>query len=141
MRFIDFIRERARYYDCPVCSRNLEGCELELLSQIRDRYTIQVTCAACQVQFQVVLVIQSEDPDRADERILPRSLMRGPGQVGPETDFDLKRTVGRGHQGRSKARRSAAAIEPDELLDVHLRLRDWDGGVSDLFQNGSAEPG
>ncbi|HUZ89596.1 MAG TPA: hypothetical protein VMU49_07190 [Candidatus Acidoferrales bacterium] len=141
MRFIDFIRERARYYDCPVCSRNLEGCELELLSQIRDRHTIQVTCAGCQVQFQVVLVVQSEDPDRVDEPILPRSLIRGPSQLGPEANFDPNRPAGRGHQARSEARRSAAAIEPDELLDVHLRLRDWDGGVSDLFQNGSADPG
>src|SRR5207248_9123297 len=58
MRFIDFIRDRARYYNCPVCGRSLRDCELRMLRHVEDRYTVQVTCAACRVQFVVILAVQ-----------------------------------------------------------------------------------
>src|SRR5437764_12279163 len=58
MRFIDFIRDRARYYNCPVCGRSLRDCELRMLQHVEDRYTVQVTCAACRVQFVVILAVQ-----------------------------------------------------------------------------------
>src|SRR6266498_950323 len=60
MRFIDFIRDRARYYNCPVCGRSLRDCELRMLRHVEDRYTVQVTCAACRVQFVVILAVQGE---------------------------------------------------------------------------------
>src|SRR4030081_3431577 len=72
MRFIDFIRDRARYYNCPVCGRSLRDCELRMLRHVDDRYTVQVTCAACQVQFIVILAIQGEglEPLTQDELAL-----------------------------------------------------------------------
>src|SRR5437588_8690203 len=60
MRFIDFIRDRARYYNCPHCGRGLRDCELRMLRHVEDRYTIQVTCAACRVQFVLILAVQGE---------------------------------------------------------------------------------
>src|SRR5215470_10633363 len=77
MRFIDFIRDRARYYNCPHCGRGLRDCELRMLRHVEDRYTIQVTCAACRVQFVLILAVQGEGleslpPDEASiERGLP----------------------------------------------------------------------
>src|ERR1700716_4647789 len=72
MRFIDFIRDRARYYNCPVCGRSLRDCELRMLRQVEDRYTVQVTCDACQVQFIVILAVQGEglEPIAQDELAL-----------------------------------------------------------------------
>src|SRR5215472_13544862 len=77
MRFIDFIRDRARYYNCPHCGRGLRDCELRMLRHVEDRFTIQVTCAACRVQFVLILAVQGEGlesmpPDEAPiERGLP----------------------------------------------------------------------
>src|SRR5919202_5665752 len=72
MRFIAFIRDRARYSNCPVCGRSLRDCELRMLRQVEDRYTVQVTCSACQVQFIVILAVQGEglEPIAQDELAL-----------------------------------------------------------------------
>ena len=76
MRFIDFIRDRARYYNCPHCGRGLRDCELRMLRHVEDRYTIQVTCAACRVQFVLILAVQGEGLESlpADEGALDRGL-------------------------------------------------------------------
>src|SRR5438105_15612363 len=58
MSIIDFIRDRARFYNCPVCGRSLKGCEVQVLSHEDERFHLQVTCAQCQVTFVVVLAIQ-----------------------------------------------------------------------------------
>src|SRR5215469_15300626 len=113
MRFIDFIRDRARYYNCPHCGRGLRDCELRMLRHVEDRYTIQVTCAACRVQFVLILAVQGEGLESIpqDDAALERGL--------PE-DADLL-----GDGAEMEAARAAAAEGPapepivsDELLDM-----------------------
>ncbi|HLH68797.1 MAG TPA: hypothetical protein VKY90_07130 [Candidatus Dormibacteraeota bacterium] len=111
MRFLDFIRERARYYRCPVCNRGLEDCEVRLLQHAGDRYTVQVTCAGCQVQFVVILVVQGDGLDSSDEARLEPS---------------------------AAAADEREPIQADEVLDVHLLLRDFEGRLTDLFSQPSA---
>ena len=83
-----------------------------MLRQVQDRYTVQVTCASCGVQFVVILAVQGEG-------------------VSAET----KRR--RWPSWRSSSRRKGAeAPEPialDELLDVHVTLRDFQGSLTDLI--------
>src|SRR2546429_8925070 len=57
MGIIEFIRDRARFYNCPVCGRSLKGCEVQVLSHEDESFRLQVTCAQCQVTFIVVLAI------------------------------------------------------------------------------------
>lgn len=128
MRFIDFIRDRARYYNCPHCGRGLRDCELRMLRHVEDRYTIQVTCAACRVQFVLILAVQGEGLESlpAEEAQLERGLAE---------DADLL-----GDAARAAA--AAPAREPigsDELLDVHLVLRDFRGPLTDLFKQPSGD--
>jgi hypothetical protein len=125
MRFIDFIRDRARYYNCPVCGRSLRDCELRMLRQVEDRYTVQVTCAACRVQFVVILAVQGDGLEAvpADELTLDRELIEDAdplGQVAAEP-----------------AEPEPEPIESDEVLDVHLTLRDFRGPLTDLFKQPS----
>jgi hypothetical protein len=136
MRFIDFIRDRARYYNCPHCGRGLRDCELRMLRHVEDRYTIQVTCAACRVQFVLILAVQGEGleslpPDEAAiERGLPEDAdLLGdlaPAEHASELDgeFELE---------------NAEPIGSDELLDVHLALRDFRGPLTDLFKQPSGD--
>jgi hypothetical protein len=123
MRFIDFIRDRARYYNCPHCGRSLRDCELRMLRHVEDRYTIQVTCAACHVQFVLILAVQGEGLESlpAEELTLERGL--------PE-DADL---LGDAVQSEP-AEPAPEPIGSDELLDVHLALRDFQGRLPDLFK-------
>ena len=85
MSIIEFIRDRARFYNCPVCGRSLKGCDIQVLSHEEERFHLQVTCAQCQVTFVVVLAI------------------------------------------------AGGAV--DEILDVHLYLRDFQGTLTDLIQH------
>lgn len=128
MRFIDFIRDRARYYNCPACGRSLRGCDLRMLEHVGERYTIQVTCASCQQQFIVILAVQGGEgleSTPVDELILDRQLAE---------DADLL-----GETMRSEEVPAAEPIESDEVLDVHLLLRDFRGPLTDLFKQPSGD--
>src|SRR5215472_3207199 len=128
MRFIDFIRDRARYYNCPHCGRGLRDCELRMLRHVEDRYTIQVTCASCRVQFVLIIAVQGDGLESlsGEEVALERGIAE---------DDDLLGDVAR-------ARIETPAPEPigsDELLDVHLALRDFQGRLTDLFKQPSGD--
>jgi hypothetical protein len=132
MRFIDFIRDRARYYNCPHCGRGLRDCELRMLRHVEDRYTIQVTCAACRVQFVLILAVQGEglESPPAEETSLERGL--------PE-DADLLGDAMRGDSAETAGGPAPDPIGSDELLDVHLALRDFEGRLTDLFKQPSGD--
>lgn len=107
MSILEFIRDRARYYNCPVCGRSLESCDVRMLKQFEDRFTVQVTCGLCLVQFVVVLAVQGESFERERE-------------VAPVS-------------GRPHASPPPEPIKSDEVLDVHLLLRDFTGPLTDLL--------
>ena len=107
MSIIEFIRDRARFYNCPVCGRSLKGCDVQVLSHEDERFHLQVTCAQCQVTFIVVLAIAGtavEDPELAGESALVEVA-------------------------------EAEPITVDEILDLHLYLKDYQGTLTDLIQH------
>ena len=98
MSIIDFIRDRARFYNCPVCGRSLKGCEVQVLSHEDERFHLQVTCAQCQVTFVVVLAIQGGAVEEVESVV--------------------------------------EAVEPisvDEILDLHLFLKGFQGTLTELI--------
>ncbi|HET7467547.1 MAG TPA: hypothetical protein VFL29_12865 [Candidatus Dormibacteraeota bacterium] len=119
MSIIEFIRDRARFYNCPVCGRSLKGCDIQVLSHEDERFNLQVTCAQCQVTFIVVLAIAG----------------------GAVDDVESVETASEQATSSSRARSSAQAVsapEPDpisvdEILDVHLYLKSFQGTLKDLL--------
>lgn len=111
---IDYIRDRARYYNCPVCGRNLRGCDVRMLNHQEDRFTVQVTCAACKVSFVIVLAIQGSGVEALleedDELTIEDVLSATPAGTG------------------------GGPIEADEILDLHLLLKDFEGSFGDLLK-------
>ena len=104
MSIIEFIRDRARFYNCPVCGRSLKGCDVQVLSHEDERFHLQVTCAQCQVTFVVVLAIAGgavEDIE-AVEPVEPEPPAREP-------------------------------ISVDEILDLHLYLKSFQGTLKELI--------
>jgi hypothetical protein len=126
MRFLDFIRDRARYYNCPVCGRNLRDCDMRLLRHVEDRYTVQVTCASCSVQFIVILAVQGDGVERLEE------------EAGLEAELAEDRDL---LGDRERAGSWREPIQADELLDVHLLLRDFSGRLSELVHQPSGDRG
>jgi hypothetical protein len=107
MSIIEFIRDRARYYNCPVCGRSLKGCDVQVLSHEDERFHLQVTCAQCQVTFIVVLAIAGGAVDEI-ESIAPE---QAPQQVP-----------------------AAEPISVDEILDLHVYLKSFQGTLKELIQ-------
>lgn len=110
MSIIEFIRDRARFYNCPVCGRSLKGCDIQVLSHEEERFHLQVTCAQCQVTFIVVLAIAGG----AVEEVASVETSGAPGHVEigePELE----------------------PITVDEILDVHLYLKNFQGTLKDLL--------
>jgi hypothetical protein len=128
MRFIDFIRDRARYYNCPVCGRSLRDCDLRMLRHVEDRYTVQVTCAACRVQFVVILVVQGDGLETFSQEELAF-------EAELAEDVDLLGDTLR----PETAQPEREPIQSDEVLDVHLMLRDFQGRLTDLFKQPSGD--
>jgi hypothetical protein len=106
MNIIEFIRDRARFYNCPVCGRSLKGCHIEVLSHEDERFHLQVTCAQCQVTFVVVLAIAGGGVDESE---IAEPAVEPVAQAEP--------------------------ISVDEILDVHLYLRDFQGTLTDLIHH------
>lgn len=121
MRILEFIRDRARYYNCPVCGQSLEGCDVRMLKAVEDRFTVQMTCGACMVQFIVVLAVQGESAES---------------EHAASAEFDETGEVER----REPVAAAAPPIKADEVLDVHLALRDFKGSLTDLIHQPSGRP-
>ena len=111
MNIIAFIKERARYYNCPACARNLESCEVRMLKQAESHLTVEVTCARCHVTFIVVLAVQYNGED-VEEMVEQPARMAGI---------------------------ASSPISHDEVLDVHDLLRYFKGNFKDLLR--SSDPG
>ncbi len=107
MSIIEFIRDRARFYNCPVCGRSLKGCDVQVLSQEDERFHLQVTCAQCQVTFIVVLAIAGAAVEEI-ESIVP--------------------------EPHDEPVRSPEPISVDEILDLHLFLKGYQGTLKELTQ-------
>jgi hypothetical protein len=107
MSIIEFIRDRARFYNCPVCGRSLKGCDVQVLSHEDERFHLQVTCAQCQVTFIVVLAIAGAAMDETEA-------------AAPEAT--------------SEPVMEAEPISVDEILDLHLYLKNFQGTLKELIQ-------
>jgi len=107
MSIIEFIRDRARFYNCPVCGRSSKGCDVQVLSHEDERFHLQVTCAQCQVTFIVVLAIAGGAIDEVES-------------VSAEPP--------------AATRAQAEPISVDEIIDLHLFLKSFQGTLRELAQ-------
>jgi hypothetical protein len=110
MSIIEFIRDRARFYNCPVCGRSLKGCDIQVLSHEDERFHLQVTCAQCQVTFIVVLAIAGGAVDEVERVEVEAADEAVPASVP-----------------------SPEPITVDEILDVHLYLKSFQGTLKELL--------
>ena len=116
MSIIDFVRDRARFYNCPVCGRSLKGCDIQVLSHEDERFHLQVTCAQCQVTFIVVLAIAGGAVEEIESVETPAQAAMVEAALPEVDESDLE------------------PITIDEILDVHLYLKDYQGTLKDLLQ-------
>ena len=114
MSIFEFIRDRARFYNCPVCGRSLKGCDIQVLSHEEERFHLQVTCVQCQVTFIVVLAIAGGAVEEVESVEAP-----GAAALVNKVERDLEP--------------APEPISVDEILDVHLYLKSFQGTLTDLL--------
>lgn len=107
MSIIEFIRDRARFYNCPVCGRNLKGCDIQVLSHEEERFHLQVTCAQCQVTFVVVLAIAGGGVEEIE---------------GVEVE-----------NASDEPAMEREPISVDEIIDLHVFLKSFQGTLPELL--------
>ncbi len=120
MSIIDLIRDRARFYNCPVCGRSLKGCDIQVLSHEDERFHLQVTCAQCQVTFIVVLAIAGGGVDDLEK-------------IAADIEPVAETVAMVEASARGELLPDPEPITIDEILDVHLYLKDFQGTLKDLL--------
>src|ERR1700687_5183349 len=100
MGIIEFIRDRARFYNCPVCGRSLKGCDVQVFSHEEARFHLQATCAQCPVTFIGVLAIAGGAVEEIEKAV-------------PEPEPVV----------------AAEPITVDEILDLHVYFTSFQGAL------------
>jgi len=91
---------------CSVCQQRYKVGNIDVLGHESDLWFLRVSCPACDTQYLVAAIIRE---DRVTEVITDLT----------ETELDRFRNMDR--------------LTPDDVLDMHNFLKDFDGGFSQLF--------
>jgi len=91
---------------CSVCQQRYKVGNIDILGHENDLWFLRVSCPACDTQYLVAAIIRE---DRVTEVITDLT----------ETELDRFRNMDR--------------LTPDDVLDMHNFLKDFDGAFSQLF--------
>lgn len=104
MDLLDVLRRQAGRFQCPKCGNSLADCRLELVAQADAQSVVKVTCSHCE-----------------DERMIAVALA-APAEVEVATPIRDQAIADLG-----------PAISSDDVLDVRLALKDFEGDLKALF--------
>jgi hypothetical protein len=109
VNLLELLRSQARRFRCPVCGQSMADCGIKVLAHQGNRALVRVTCASCNDENLLQIVIQTEaevaaEPERPKLFDEPR-----PGHDDP--------------------------IGGDEMLDLHGLLAGWSGDLSELIRS------
>jgi len=111
MSLLELLRSQARRYRCEACGASMAECGITILAQQDNRALVRVTCARCNDENLVQVVIQTDaEGAPARRRSRPR----------PRID-----------EGRPA---TSAPIDADEVLDLHRVLDDHQGDLRSLLE-------
>lgn len=106
-----FIRKLLSNMKCGICGQRYERANINVLGHREDLWFLSVFCPSCKSQGLVAAVIKEGQP--------------------PELITDL--TAG-------EQERLSAAVDSDDLLNIHSFLREFDGDFVSLFcENGEGK--
>jgi len=91
---------------CSACGQHYQADNIDVLGHEENLWFLRVSCPACQTQYLVAAIIEE---DRAPEVITDLS----------KAELDRFRNMDR--------------LTPDDMLDMHNFLKDFDGDFSQFF--------
>jgi hypothetical protein len=108
VNLLELLRSQARKFRCPVCGESMADCGIKVLAQQGNRALVRVTCASCNDENLLQIVIQNESE-------LPSEPARPPLFDEPRPEV-------------------VSPIAGDELLDLHGFLSGWQGDLRELTE-------
>jgi len=119
MDLLELLRSQAKRYRCSACGKSMADCDINILAQQGNRALVRVTCASCSDENLLQIVFQSEgEGENEGEGEVAAPL--APRRRRPRLEID---------EGRPE---SPEPISADELLDLHVLLRDHAGDFRGL---------
>lgn len=106
MNVLQFLKDRARDYDCNVCGQNHSKSDIRVLGRLESAWIVRVQCMRCQTSFKLLVVI--------DEASLKPTPVRAGARLARE--------------------RRRPAVTLDEVLDAHDFLQSYEGDLNALLQ-------
>ena len=91
---------------CDSCGQHYEVYNIDILGHREDMWFLRVFCPACHTQCLVAAVVKES---------------RAPAVVSDLAEIELKKF------------RDAGVIEVEDVLNMHVFLKDFDGDFSQLF--------
>ena len=101
-----FVRKLMASIKCSVCGQHYKVDNIDVLGSEEDLWFLRVSCSACNTQYLVAAIIRED---------------RAPEVITDLTEAELGRL------------RNMDRLIPDDVLDMHNFLKDFDGDFSRLF--------
>lgn len=125
MDLLELLRSQAKRYRCSACGKSMADCDINILAQQGNRALVRVTCTSCNDENLLQIVFQAEgevESENEGEVAAPAAQRRR----RPKLEID---------EGRPEA---PEPISADELLDLHVLLRDHSGDFREMVGSPSA---
>jgi hypothetical protein len=126
MDLLELLRSQAKRYRCSACGKSLADCDINILAQQGNRALVRVTCTSCNDENLLQIVFQTEGEGEGENE----------GEVAAPAAQRRRRPRLEIDEGRPDA---PEPISADELLDLHVMLRDHAGDFRELVPSSSAE--
>ena len=114
MEGADWLRTQLTSFGCGSCGRPYRSRGIRILAQRDDLYFVDLTCRSCGAGAVAIVTIEVEGQEAQLD--------------APELERVEAAAVG------------APPIAPDDVLDMHEFLRDFDGDFHALFMGTGREP-
>jgi len=117
----DWLRTQLTSFTCPACGRRYRGSKIRLLAERDGLFFVDLDCARCGSHTVAIVTVEMDDATASITEIsdLTLSIDELPIHLGEELPA------------------GAALVTPDDVLEMHEFLAEFDGNFGRLFAQGA----
>jgi transcription elongation factor Elf1 len=117
----DWLRTQLTSFTCPACGRRYRGSKIRLLAERDGLFFVDLDCARCGSHTVAIVTVEMDDATASitDISDLTLSIDELPIHLGEELPA------------------AAALVTPDDVLEMHEFLAEFDGNFGRLFAQGA----
>lgn len=120
----EWLRTQLEAYACASCGRTYVASHIRVLAQREDLFFVDLACEGCGAEAVAIVTIETESAE---------------GEQVQTSDLGTRRRRRRRSPGRG-VKEQSPPVTVDDVLSMHLFLRDFDGDFRRLFRDGPGTP-